>query len=215
VCVLDWSLVGIGLGTGVAIAAPVGPINIMIIHRAVRRGFWPAFSAGFGATLGDGIYAAVAAFGVKAISDLIEGQQFKLRLVGGVLLLAFGLILVLRRPNPDAGLENDTRLSKAGAAAAGFVLALANPATLVAMGALFSGLDDLGREAGHVEAALTLTLAVICGSLLWMSALAALVTRYRSQIGGKWLRAINAGSGIALAASGGLLLADTLFNLLR
>lgn len=211
----DWSLVGIGFGVGVAIAAPVGPINIMIIHRAVRRGFWPAFTAGAGATLGDGLYAAVAAFGVKAISDLIEGQQFKLRLVGGVLLLVFGLILILRRPNPEGGLANDTGLSKAGAAAAGFVLALANPATLIAMGALFSGLDDLNQEIGHVQAALTLTVSAICGSLLWMTSLAALVTRYRTLLGGKWLRTINVGSGIALAVCGGLLLADTLINLFR
>ena len=209
---LDWSLVGIGFATGVAIAAPVGPINIMIIHRAVRRGFWPAWAAGCGATVGDGIYAAVAAFGMKAISDLIEGQQAFLRLVGGVLLLAFGLSLILRQPNPDRGVDNDTGLSMAGAAAAGFVLALANPATLLAMGALFSGLDELGQDAGHVEAALVLTLSVLCGSLFWLTALAGLVTRYRTQIGGKWLRAINAGSGIALAVCGGLLLGSTLLG---
>jgi threonine/homoserine/homoserine lactone efflux protein len=213
VCVLDWSLVGIGLAVGMAVAAPVGPINIMVIHRGMRGGFWPALSGGLGATLGDGLYAAIAAFGISAISDLIEGQQDTAKFIGGVLLVLFGLSLILRRPNADGGLKNDTRLSQAGAAAAGFVLALANVATLFAMAALFSGIEELQDPNGHVAAALILTISVIAGSGLWVLALASLVSRYRTQLGGRWLRLINAGSGLALATCGILLLADAVFQL--
>ncbi len=55
---LDWSLIAIGFGIGVAVAAPMGPVNIMVIHRGVRHGFLSAFVAGLGAVIGDTIFAA-------------------------------------------------------------------------------------------------------------------------------------------------------------
>jgi threonine/homoserine/homoserine lactone efflux protein len=210
--VLDWSLVGIGLGIGVAVAAPIGPINIMIIHRAVRGGFWPAFTAGLGATIGDGFYAAVAAFGISAISDVVQGHATTVKLLGGLLLIGLGLFLFTRHPTPMSGLKNDTRFSQAGAGAVGFFLALANPATLFAMAAVFSGLDELAGPEGHLTASLTLTLSAVTGSFLWVLALTMLVSRYRTQLNERWLRAINIASGLMLATFGGLLLATTVLG---
>ncbi|MGQ4275321.1 LysE family translocator [Terrihabitans sp. B22-R8] len=210
---LDWSLIGIGLGVGIAVAAPIGPINIMIIHRAIHRGFWPAFTAGLGATVGDAVYAGVAAFGINAISELVEGQRSLVQVLGGVLLIVLGLFLALHRVNPDGGLRNDTRLSWAGAAAAGFALAVANPATLFAIAAVFSGIDDLADDRLHAAAAITLTLAVAAGSLIWVLGLTTLISRYRHQIGRRWLRMINVASGLALAGCGVLLLGDIVLRL--
>jgi len=52
--VLDWGLIAIGFGIGLAVAAPMGPVNIMIIHRGVQCGFMSAFVAGLGAVLAMG-----------------------------------------------------------------------------------------------------------------------------------------------------------------
>ena len=65
-------LVLAGISIGVLMAAPIGPVNVLVIQRAVAGGFWAGLAAGIGAVLGDGLLAAIAAFSVTAISDVDE-----------------------------------------------------------------------------------------------------------------------------------------------
>ncbi len=205
---LDWGLIAIGFGIGLAVAAPMGPVNIMIIHRGVRSGFMSAFVAGLGAVLGDGLYAAIAAFGVTAISDTIENHIGAIQLVGGIVLIGFGSNLVFRTPHPEERVDEDTRLSMLGAAVSSFVLAITNPALLLGFVAIFAGLDEIGRAPDNYALAAQLTVGVFAGGLSWWFMLASLVARFRHRITLPWLRGINAAAGIALAIFGALLLAD-------
>ena len=91
-------LVLAGLGIGLLMAAPLGPVNVLVIQRAVSRGFWGGLAAGLGAVLGDGVLAAIGAFSIAAISDVIVAYSDTVQLVGGLLLLGFGLALLLCRP---------------------------------------------------------------------------------------------------------------------
>ena len=54
-------LVLAGVAIGVLMAAPIGPVNVLVIQRAVARGFWGGLAAGIGAVLADGLLAAIAA----------------------------------------------------------------------------------------------------------------------------------------------------------
>lgn len=205
---LDWSLIAIGFGVGIAMAAPMGPVNIMVIHRGVRHGFMAAFIAGMGALVGDGLYAAVAAFGITAISETIEGHMGLIQLVGGFVLIGFGLMLVLSKPHPERRVEEDTRLSMFGAAFSSFVLCVTNPALLLAFVAVFAGLDDLGRAPDNYISAIELTAGVLAGGAVWWFFVASIVGRYRSRINLRWLRLINIIAGVALIAFGVLLLTN-------
>ena len=91
-------LVLAGLGIGLLMAAPIGPVNVLVIQRAMAKGFWGGLAAGLGAVLGDGVLAAVGAFSIAAISDGMLAYGDTIQLVGGTLLVAFGLALLLRRP---------------------------------------------------------------------------------------------------------------------
>ncbi|MEM6666761.1 MAG: LysE family transporter, partial [Pseudomonadota bacterium] len=51
---------------GIAIAAPLGPANLVVISRTVRLGFVAGALSGLGAVIGDGIYAAISVFGITA-----------------------------------------------------------------------------------------------------------------------------------------------------
>jgi threonine/homoserine/homoserine lactone efflux protein len=209
---LDWALIAIGFGIGVAVAAPMGPVNIMVIHRGVRHGFMSAFVAGLGAVAGDTLYAGIAAFGITSMSDLITGHLGFIKILGGLLLIGFGLSLVPRQPHPEEGEEEDTRPSMLGAALQSFVMCITNPALLLGFAAVFTGLDDIGRAPDNYTSAAELTLGVLGGGLLWWFLLASLVARYRSRITVPWLRGINVAAGVALAVFGGLLLADVASN---
>ena len=54
-------IIPVGLIIGILVAAPVGPVNVLCIQRAIERGFWGGVAAGIGAVLGDGLIALFAA----------------------------------------------------------------------------------------------------------------------------------------------------------
>ncbi len=95
-----------GLGMGVLVAAPVGPVNIICIQRALERGFWGGLAAGIGATVADGILALAAASGIKAISGVIADYKTPLQFIGGLILIGFGAKL-LTTPVLANGTGND------------------------------------------------------------------------------------------------------------
>lgn len=198
--VADWSLLATGLGIGVLVAAPIGPVNIMCIHRAVRGGFFPGLSAGVGAVFADGIFAAIAAFGITAIADFVTGHLPVVKLCGGIVLVLFGLVVGLRpAPLQAVGEEDDSRLGMAGAVVAAFILAITNPGTLLGFLGIFGGLGDAVAHRSREEAAI-LVVGVMAGSLLWWAVLSGGVSHYRSHVRDRWLKAFN------LIASAGLLL---------
>lgn len=58
---LVWLLIQ-GIGLGLAAAAPIGPVNVEIARRAIRRGFGAGASVGMGAVSVDVAYVAASAF---------------------------------------------------------------------------------------------------------------------------------------------------------
>ena len=57
-----------GIGVGLLVAAPIGPVNVICIQRAISRGFFGGVAAGIGAMLGDGLLAAIPRLRVTAFT---------------------------------------------------------------------------------------------------------------------------------------------------
>ena len=91
---MSLTLILAGIAIGLAMSAPLGPVNIIVIRAALGRGFWPAFVFGLGAVIADVLLAAVAAYGVRSVEQVIHAFAVPLTLAGGVLLL-LGLRLLL------------------------------------------------------------------------------------------------------------------------
>ena len=91
---------------GLGAAAPLGPVNVEIARRTLRRGFFAGFSLGCGAVTIDVTYAVLTSLSLRpALSHprLLQG----LGLTGGLFLGYLG-ILCLRGafgPTPDANME--------------------------------------------------------------------------------------------------------------
>src|SRR2546428_5020731 len=141
-----------GLVLGFAIAASPGPIFFLCLRRILTRGWSSGVAAGLGVATGDGIYAALAAFGVAAITSALVAQRRWLGLIGGVVLLVLGLRSLLSSP---AKAEPES-VSVKGGLAAGYLstlgLTLTNPATILAFAAVFACLGL--ASAGSVLAAM-------------------------------------------------------------
>ena len=91
-------IIPVGIIIGILVAAPVGPVNVLCIQRAIERGFWGGIAAGVGAMLGDGLIALCAAMGVGAISGAVQEHRMVIQAVGGLVLVGFGLKLYFASP---------------------------------------------------------------------------------------------------------------------
>ncbi len=76
---------------GLSIAAPVGPIGLLVIQRTLQRGAVVGLATGLGAAAADALYGAVGAFGVSWIIDALVGARVPLAVGGGGLPAVAGL----------------------------------------------------------------------------------------------------------------------------
>jgi threonine/homoserine/homoserine lactone efflux protein len=203
-------LVLAGLGIGVLMAAPIGPVNILVIQRAVTGGFWAGLAAGLGAVVGDGFLAAIAAFSVTAISDAMSAYSGWIKIIGGLLLVAFGVGLFLARPALSVPVGQKSHLLEhTGIIPQTFFLTVTNPGAILGMAAMIGGLGSLiGGLNTYVEA-LLLVAAVMGGSLLWWLGLSELIATIRHKLTEGRLKLINRIAGLVLFAFGLLLLLDS------
>jgi threonine/homoserine/homoserine lactone efflux protein len=209
-------LVLAGLGIGVLMAAPIGPVNVLVIQRAVSRGFWGGLAAGLGAVLGDGVLAAIAAFSVAAISDVMVAYGELIQLIGGVLLIGFGIALLLCRPVlMTPAHERSHLLEHTGIIPQTFVLTVTNPGAILGMAAMIGGLGSLIGGLNTNLEALILVASVMGGSLLWWLGLSELIATIRHRLTEGRLKAINRIAGVVLTAFGAALIVEGLFRYFR
>lgn len=199
---MDVTLVATGIAIGIGVNAPVGPTNVMCIHRAIRRGPMSAMAAGAGAFVADVMFAGMAAFGVTAISAFVEGHLPVIKVIGGAVLVGFGVKLLYAPSSVTADPYADTPLSLLRAAAASFALTVTNPAVLLGFFAIFGGLAGIGDDPFSYVTAALLTLGVAIGSAAWWLALSMGASRLRERIAENWLGRINALSGWGLSIFG-------------
>ncbi|HEY8276026.1 MAG TPA: LysE family transporter [Methyloceanibacter sp.] len=206
-------LVLAGIFIGLLLAAPIGPVNVLVIQRAATGGFWAGLAAGIGAVLGDGTLAAIAAFSMRAVSDVMISYRGPIQLVGGAVLVIFGLGLLFAKPAPScpAG-KGVPRWEHTGVIPQTFFLTVTNPGAILGTAAIFGGLGSLiGGLDTNLEA-LLLVAAVMGGSLLWWLSLSELIATIRHKLTDERLKLINRVAGLVLIAFGLLVLIGGLFR---
>ncbi len=206
---LEYAL--IGYFVGMLTTAPVGPVNIMAIQHAVHSGFRQGVYVGLGAVVADTIFAAVAIFGVTAITNFIEGQFGLIEVVGGALLIVFGLKIWHTHPHMNKN-GNGYERGFLGDATAAFFMAITNPGAILAFIAIFGGLGDLRPKPGDHFGALMMVAGVAGGATSWWVFISATVSHFRSGIDDKWLDRVNHIAGVVLIAFGALIYLDLAFD---
>jgi threonine/homoserine/homoserine lactone efflux protein len=198
----------VGIGIGVLVAAPIGPVNVICIQRAVSRGFWGGLAAGLGAVFGDGTLAAIAAFSLTAISDVMLNYAVEFQLIGGVVLTVFGFALLFARPVLRIPIGQASRLwEHTGVIPQTYFLTVTNPGAVLGMIAIFGGLGSLIGGLNYPKA-LLLVLSVMGGSLLWWISLSELISTIRHKLTDARLKLINRAAGTVLIAFGVVLVLE-------
>lgn len=195
-----------GLGIGFAVAAPVGPIGMLVIRRTLAEGRLMGLVTGLGAAVADAFYGAVGAFGLTFISSFLLGHGIWTRLLGGLFLCYLGIDTFRALPKEERIAAPDLRY--AGAFFTTVLLTLANPITILSFMAIFAGLG-LGVGGGYAAATAAVA-GVLLGSALWWVILSGGVSLLRHRLGLGMTQWINRVSGACLLLFGCAALLDVM-----
>lgn len=194
-----------GIIIGFSIAAPVGPIGILCIRRTLAYGRASGFVSGLGAASADAMYAAVAGFGLTAISHFLISNQLWLRLCGGIFLLYLGARIFLANPAITSADHRHEGLIEAYLSTV--VLTLANPMTILSYTAVFAGLG-VGAIGHGLASALQIVLGTFVGSSLWWLMLSIGVGFVSNSLDHQTLKWVNRGAGVIILTFAVLIMAN-------
>jgi threonine/homoserine/homoserine lactone efflux protein len=180
-----------GIGIGVSIAAPVGPMSILCIQRTLHTGLSSGFATGFGIATVHLTYGALAVLGQ---ASLTAGQHEKALffLLSGTLLLWFSLRILRRVPMLHGALESRQSLVIAYFGAVG--LGLLNPLTPLLFASVLPGFSRAG------DLLLPVMAGIFAGSLGWWLLLTGSVSILKTRLTGTVLNLLNKTAGLMLAA---------------
>jgi len=197
---MDWLLILKGIGVGLALAIPVGPVGLLVFRRSVTHGTRAGIVVGIGAAVADALMCAIMAYGVTTVAEFIQRHTAFLNNFGGLALIVIGYVVFRRAPPKEVKVAPRTQ-SSAAAVTASLLITLANPGTILGVTALFTGFG-VASMVGTATAATALVAGAFCGSMLWWCTLSGLASRLRDKTSGYWMRRINQGCGIAVIALG-------------
>jgi threonine/homoserine/homoserine lactone efflux protein len=188
-----------GLIIGISIAATVGPMSILCINRTLHRGQLYGLVSGLGIATADGVYGAIAGFGLTVITGFLVSEQMWIRLIGGLFLIYLGIKTVISRPTERAAVARGN--GYAGAYVSTFLLTLTNPLTILSFAAIFAGIGVGGASKSYLSATLVVG-GVFLGSVSWWCILTSGISLLRKRFTARWLLWINRISGIIILLFG-------------
>lgn len=198
-----------GFTMGLAYVAPIGMQNLFVINAAVAQPRTRALITALFVTLFDMSLTLACFFGVGAVMDAVPWLGPLMQLVGGGLVIAIGIVLIVPRRKKDAEpAKKDTAGNAArarmnqpglrGVFVAALLVTWCNPQAFIdgtmmlgAFRATFGGADGLAFVAGACMA-----------SLVWFPGMALIASALGSRFNDRILRVINVVCGLVVIAYG-------------
>ncbi len=199
-----------GLVIGIFLAAPVGPLALVCIRRAITGGSMHGFVSGLGVATADAFYAGIVASGLSLVAGFLLAWQAPLRIIAGITLVGIGY-RVFRSParsDPARYHEHVSYLRDYSSVAA---LTLANVFTIISVGIFLSGsgmvISTASPAAGIVFAA-----GVFAGESAWWLLVCSALGSASHRITPAGLALVNRISGGVIAIAGIVMLLSVAFT---
>jgi threonine/homoserine/homoserine lactone efflux protein len=192
-----WLLIK-GFLAGLAIAAPVGPVNVMVASRTLVKNRFSGFLSGLGAATADAFYGAIAGFSISFIIDFLKREEFWIRVFGGILLVGIGIVY-FRKPAPALQRRGGESSGHSDYVSA-FLLTLTNPTTVLSFVAVLAAMGMGEQRAWWLN--FLLVGGIFCGSMLWWIILVAIVNRLRDRFNEGAICWMNRVAGVAIGGFG-------------
>ncbi|MGK9147129.1 LysE family transporter [Plantibacter flavus] len=192
-----------GIIAGLALAAPLGAIGVLLVQEGVTRGLRGGIASAAAVATVDVLYCTAAVTAGALAGPIVRGWSPWPQLVGGGVLCAMGLRSILK-VGRASGHAVDQPVRRRRSALGRYTLFLGltalNPATLVYFAAI---LTALGTITGSPATAIVFTAGVGVASFAWQAllvALGALLGRITGTSFQRWTAIIGNGLVIVLGA---------------
>ena len=195
-----FSLLLRGFLLGFAVAASPGPIFFLCVRRTLTQGRLTGFFSGLGVATADGFYAAIATFGVAALTTAFVAGRRPLAVIGGAILVLLGARILMERNRAAEAAVVVTGRGLAWAYVSTLGLTITNPATIISFAALAATLG-LGTGGSFVRPVLVV-LGVLLGSAAWWCILVIGASLLRARLTPRVVGWISTVSGLAIAVLG-------------
>ena len=194
----------LGLGLGVAVAAQVGPVSLLVIRTVLRGALVTGLAMAAGVALIDASYAGLGALGAGGLLT-VDALRLALGLIGAAVLGVFAIRTLWSAFRVRLGGEADDEVTTPRAALVTALVATAsNPLTILSWAAIFAAASTAEVASGGT-ATVALLIGVAAGSFAWMAALSTAVSLARRRVGPGAVRTVDVVAGTGLLGFAGLL----------
>mgnify|MGYP003295166608 CR=1 FL=1 len=182
---------------GVVASAPMGPVGILCVQRALNKGRIYGLVTGFGAALSDIIYALITGYGLSFIYDFINNRTalFWLQLFGAVLMFIFGVHTFRSKPAKSTHKVSRNKSSLVQNGVTGFFLAFSNPLLILLFLALFTPLNFMLPEQ-PLHNQFVGYASIFGGAMLWWLFITYAVSKLRARFDERGVWIINRTIGV-------------------
>lgn len=191
-----------GVLIGLSLAAPIGPVNVEIVRRGLRSGFFSGWLVGVGAITGDTIYCLLV---IAGIAPLVDHQVVRTILwtAGGGFLIYLGYHSLRSAISRHEMVKLENGGPDRRSYLAGLLIALFNPLGIVFW--LSIGGAVMASEVEHAHTGTgtaAIVIGVIAGLALWITVLSVLTRAGRRLVSDRLFRLVNIVSGVILLGFG-------------
>ena len=191
-----------GFLIGICAAIPLGPVAMLVIQKTLTEGRKAGFSCGLGCSVADCIFACISGLALYTASQFIEKNTFLIQIIGGVILIAGGMIMFfshIREIKKRDHSYDPLNFVKA------MMMCITNPGALAIMLGLFAFFHmDLSAIPPYLRA---LSLAMVfCGSVSYWYLFSHAVNRLGYRFPFKLLVTLNRIFGIVVVVCGVVLM---------
>ena len=200
---------------GLIASAPMGPVGVLCVQRTLNKGRWYGFITGIGAVVSDLIYAAITAYGMSYVMDVLNNQQTRmyLQIVGSVLLLVFGLYTYKSDPTKKIHNSGNGRGTLWHNGVTAFLVTFSNPLIIFLFLASYAQFAFVMPN--HPFEMVVGFLSIIFGALLWWYGLTWLIDKIRGKFDANGIRLINQVIGSVVVLCSIIMFFGTVTNLHR
>jgi threonine/homoserine/homoserine lactone efflux protein len=182
-----------GVIIGFAVAAPVGPIGVLVIQRSLQSAL-VGLSTGLGAAAADALYALAGALATAFVLRILAAT-WVMELIGAAVLAWLAVrTWIQHSTNREQGDASGVRPGLVRSFGETLFLTLANPATILSFAAVAASQGFGARARAYVFAA-----GVFIGSAAWWLLLSAGVRFGSRRLSPRTFRNIHLASGAVLA----------------
>ncbi|KGN98662.1 threonine transporter RhtB [Porphyromonas macacae] len=188
----------IGILIGMLVAAPMGPVGILILRDTLHRGRKDGFLMGIGASISDTIYGIISYLGVGLVLNFIEKNDSIIRILGSILIIGFSIHLYrtpvkkVVNPNKEKKLDEQTGWHKIAGA---FAVTISNPLIVFFFLALYSRFNFVYDGPNTLLHIILGMLGIAAGGLIWWTLFTWGIGKLRNHIsisGIHWINRITA-----------------------